>query len=81
MKKLVCLGFMALALGTQAANDPPLNVFATAMVGCSQHTACENGWMQARNGSRLACVPGTQPSCQSSSCSYGAWQWVECAYV
>lgn len=82
MKKLVCFGFMALALGTQAANNPPLNVFATATVSCSENTACENGWMQVRDGVRQTCVAGTQPSCQSSSCgSFGAWYWAECAYV
>ena len=78
MKKLVCLGFMALVLGAQAQNDPPTNVWASAEVNCSQTTPCQGSWSWVANGSETICCPGSQPSCVAASCVLGPWIPTQC---
>jgi len=77
MKKLVCLGFMALVLGAQAqVNNPPLNVWATVTKTCVEKTDCVYGKISVRTGTQQTCAPGTQSSCTATAC--GDWDpWVE----
>jgi hypothetical protein len=78
MKKLVCLGFMAVVLGVRAQNDPPTNVFGTATGDCTVVGQCQYGVYYVTVGSFLYCVPGTQPSCQQTSCAYKPSQPYSC---
>jgi hypothetical protein len=80
MKKVVCLGFMALVLGAQAqVNNPPLNVFATVTAVCAVQTACSYHVVGIQEGSQQTCAPGSQPSCSPTACvGSGPWAYVAC---
>jgi hypothetical protein len=77
MKKLVCLGFMALVLGAQAGiNDPNPYSFATVTKTCVEKTDCSYGKISVRTGTQQTCASGSQLSCTASAC--GDWDpWVE----
>jgi len=69
MKKLVCLGFMGLVLGAQAqVNNPPLNVFGTAIGSCQVIGVCQYGAYVLATGFYSYCTTGTQPSCTVTGC-------------
>ncbi len=80
MKKLVCLGFMALVLGAQAqVNNPPTNVWATRTVTCADQTPCSYCVVGIRMGSQQTCAPGSQPSCSATACvGSGPYTYVVC---
>ncbi len=80
MKKLVCLGFMALVLGAQAqVNDPPTNVWATRTVSCVDSTGCIYHVVGIRIGSQQTCAPGSQPSCSATACgNFGPYAYFGC---
>ena len=80
MKKLVCLGFVALGLGAHAdVNDPPLNVWSTVSIYCEIDSYCSYGLYSKSIGYYGKCSSGTQTSCHNdSTCTITTTKYYGC---
>jgi hypothetical protein len=80
MKKLLCAGLVALALGAKAQqNDPPLNVWASNTVSCDSSVGpCQYGYTAISVSYKTTCMPGNQPSCTAVACAKTAIIYVPC---